>query len=289
VTRLLFPRLALFSPIVLFVSIYGAAAGRGFIQDDFAWIEQSRVRSWSDATGLFQQDNGFYRPVVALTFAIDEAIGGIDARVYGWTNVALAVGCALAIGWLARGVGLPWPAAIAAGWIWLLNFQGIRMAVLWTSGRTALLLTLAAASCAAAFVRRRYALATALLLVALFSKEEAVLLPAILLGWYVVLRRGDSRHDRRAVWMWVSFAGLAEIVYFLARSQTSAMTPFAAPSYYTPTFDVVRLASNVVSYADRVVTFPALVAVVAIGLLGRPRPWLAAAVRGVRKLGTDGA
>jgi hypothetical protein len=147
------------------------------------------------------------------------------------------------------------------------------MAVLWTSGRTALLLTLAAVTCAAAFVRRRFALATVLLLVALFSKEEAVLLPAILLGWYVVLNRREAS-DRRAVWMWVSVAGLAEVVYFVARSQTSAMTPFAAPSYYTPTFDVARLAANVVSYADRVATFPAIVALAALLLLGRPRPWL---------------
>jgi hypothetical protein len=114
VTRVL-SRLALLTPFLLFVLIYGSAAGRGFVQDDFAWIEQSRVRAWSDVAGLFHKDNGFYRPVVALTFAADEAIGGLDARVYGWTNVALAVGCGLAIGWLARGFGLGWPAAIAAG------------------------------------------------------------------------------------------------------------------------------------------------------------------------------
>ena len=59
----------------------------------------------------------------------------------GVTNVALAlVGAALVYG-LARAFSLPWGAAAFAGSLWLLNFHGINMAVLWISGRTALLLT----------------------------------------------------------------------------------------------------------------------------------------------------
>ena len=157
--------------------------------------------------------------------------------------------------------------------MWLLNLHGIRMAVLWVSGRTALVLTLAAVLAATALVRGRLLPALAWLAVALLAKEEAVLLPAILLAWISGSVPADEPAPVRPV-SWIGGAGIVTALYFLARSMTQAMTPMSAPPFYTPTFDLAALWSNIVSYADRALTFPLVVALLAVVLLGRPHPWM---------------
>jgi hypothetical protein len=268
---------ACIAPMLVFAAVYVPAAGHGLIQDDYSWILRSRVRSGADVLALFHSDNGFYRPVVSVTFAINEWMFGAHPYGYGLTNVLLALACAWAIGSLARALGLARGAAVLASAIWLLNFHGVRMAVLWISGRTALVLTLTAVLAATAFVRGRLGAALACLALALFAKEEAVLLPAILLVWSWILtsRRDTGSRDvqlsplRPGVWLIA--AGAVTGVYFAARSLTHAMTPLSAPPFYTPTFDPAVLGSNLVSYADRALTWPIVVCVLAALVLGRPR------------------
>ncbi len=260
-------------PFVVFAAVYVPMAGHGLIQDDFSWILRSRVASLTDVIALFRSDNGFYRPMVSLTFAVNEWMFGATPYGYGLTNAALALACAWAIGGLARALGLPRGAAVLASALWLLNLHGIRMAVLWVSGRTALVLTLAAVLAATALVRGRLVPALAWLAVALLAKEEAVLLPAILLAWIMWLGTRDEPGPVRPI-SWIGGAGIVTALYFLARSTTRAMTPMSAPPFYTPTFELAALWSNIVSYADRALTFPLVVALLAVVLLGRPHPWM---------------
>jgi len=168
--RLPLHRIVAVAPFLVFAGVYLAAAGHGFIKDDFAWILQSRVRDTGDLAGLFVTDNGFYRPMVALTFTVNDWMFGAAPRGYGVTNVLLALLCGASIYMLARAFALSRGAAIMAAALWLLNLQGIRMAALWTSGRTALVLTLAATMAATAVVRGRLGPAVAWTLVALFAK-----------------------------------------------------------------------------------------------------------------------
>ncbi|MDE3156263.1 MAG: hypothetical protein KGN76_14270, partial [Acidobacteriota bacterium] len=158
-------------------------AGHGFVKDDFGWIARSHLASFAGVVALFRTPGDFFRPVVGLSFALDRAIGGLQPIIYGWTNVALLFGCALGVFALARALDLPAEGAIAAAALWLFNWDGIRMAVLWISGRTALLLVLFATLGAAAALRRRWGLAGVLLLLAMLSKEEAVLVPAVIIAW----------------------------------------------------------------------------------------------------------
>jgi hypothetical protein len=264
----------------VFAGVYLAAAGHGFIKDDYVWILNSRVGSAADLLNLFRTDNGFYRPIVALTFSLNEWLFGVNAIGYGFTNVVLALLCGASIGALGRAFGLSRGAALFAASLWLLNLQGIRMAVLWTSGRTALVLTLAATAAATALVRGRLWPAAAWTLVALFSKEEAVLLPAILLGWLFVLRAPHPA-ARIRIPAWIGVAGMAEGLYFFAQSSTAASTVWNAPWYYRPTFEISRVLDNVVSYADRVATVPLVVMLLAVLVLGRARPLWDRALRSV--------
>ena len=256
--------------IAIFVVVYGALAGHGFVSDDFGWIERSRLHSPTDLRPLVPAGNDFFRPAVALSFAVNYALFGSHPAGYGLTNVLLAVACALSLVVLLLRLGLPIGAAALGGALWLFNFHGINMAVLWLSGRTALLLTVFALATATLVVRRRYLLALVPLTLALLSKEEAVALP-FLMGLWMMTGPRDGRPDRRAVVLWMVSSMAVLGAYLAARHYVGAMVPATAPSYYRLTFAPLDIARNILEYADRAVTFPALITLLA-WLVLRPSP-----------------
>lgn len=260
---------AYLSPLVLFLAIYVTAAGHGFLKDDFSWIWKGRVRTSADLVGLFTNDTGFYRPVVLLTFTLNEWLFGADPLGYGLTNVLLALGCFGTIVLLGRSFGLPIGAAWLAGSIWLLNFHFIRMGVLWISGRTALIATLFATAAATALVRRSTAWSVLWLAVALFAKEDALFIPLTLLIWLVLLRRAGEKTLRSSTWIICS--ALIITLYIAARTHAHSWTPWTAPDYYRYEFTVAHLIDNAREFADRSLTLALAVTVVAIVVLGWPR------------------
>ena len=48
--------------------------GHGFVKDDFGWIHGARIESANDAAALLTRNNGFYRPLVSATFALNYAV-----------------------------------------------------------------------------------------------------------------------------------------------------------------------------------------------------------------------
>lgn len=259
----------------LLVTIYGPSVGHGFIKDDVTWVAANRVESWADVRALAFRTQGFYRPIVSASFALDRAVYGFQPLGYGFTNLALLLVDAFAVAWLARGLGYRLPWAVFAAAVWALNFHGINMAVLWLSGRTALLLVLAAVMSAGTFVRGRTLTAGVLAFAAMLAKEEAVLLPAILSFWAWQLassERLSGKRARRAVSMaapiWCSLA-----LYLVCRAQTDAITPGNSPWFYRFTFEPAHLVANALEYVDRACTFSAS-AVIAASLLFQRWPWL---------------
>lgn len=241
--------------LVVFIGIvYGPDVGRAFIKDDFGWVVASRVRDAGDLHRLFVETRGFYRPLVSLTFAANERLSGNAPFTYGLTNLVLAAVTALAVGWFARSWRLPPGAALFAGAAWLLNVHGINMAVLWISGRTALLLTLFACLAAVAASKGRPMTAAALAFLALLSKEEAILLPIPLLA-ILYLREEHRRRDLVLGGLWLAIAVAA---YYLLRAQSDALTPANAPPYYRFTLEAPRILRNIREYADRAGTFTAV-------------------------------
>jgi hypothetical protein len=256
-----FALLGLAAAIAVFAAVYGPLAGRGFVADDFGWIHRSRLDSPTDLRPLIPPGNDFFRPAVAASFAINHALFGSHPLGYGLTNVLLAVACALAVVVLLRQLALPIGAAVLGGAAWLFNFHGINMAVLWISGRTALLLTLFAAAAAALVVRGRYLPALVPLALALLSKEEAVVLPFLLALWMWIRSDGSTPRRDVAIWLAASIAVLG--VYLAARGAAGAMAPGTAPYYYRFTFDPVHIARNIREYVDRAATFPASITLLA--------------------------
>ena len=255
-------KLALALPFAVFLGIYACSVGKGFVADDFGWILDSRVASAHELGALFFKSSGFYRPVVGLTFAADYAIFGINPLGYGLTNVFFAGICAVLLYLVARELSLPSAAAAFAVALWLLNPHGINTAVLWMSGRTSLLLTMGSLAAVLLVLRGRPFLALLPAAVALFSKEEAFLLPVILFLWWIGFRRASLPPARQMALWWLCSAALIG-VYLGLRFQTGAMTPWTAPPYYRFTANPVVILKNIREYADRALTFPVAVALVA--------------------------
>ena len=112
----------------------------------------------------------------------------------------------------------------------------------------------------------------------MLSKEEAVLLPFVLLAWAAPGPAGaddsepsriDLRHAARRVWP--LFAMLA--VYLAVRTAAGGMTPATAPAAYQFTQDPLAIGRNVLEYLDRAATLSAAaVLVMALAGAALPRP-----------------
>jgi hypothetical protein len=251
---------------VVFLVSYGGDVGRAFVKEDAAWVMQSRVGSVHDFSRLVTQSSGFFRPVVALSFAINYWMFGGDPLGYGWTNLLLAAATGFGIYALVRSLALPQGSGLLAVALWILNFHGINMAVLWLSGRTALLLVLFAVCAAVATARNRLFLACMFALLAMGSKEEGVLLPVML--WSIVVLHPQTPPTRRRVLIFG--AGLVAVwaVYAAVRMQSNAMTPATAPAFYSFAGSGWSLFRNLLEYADRSLTFSLAVTILAVAIAG---------------------
>jgi hypothetical protein len=247
---------------MLFVAaVYLPDVGRGFVKDDFGWVEMGRATLQRPADALLPQTPGFYRPLVTLSFAVDYLLHGVQPRGYGFTNLALYLACALALWTLCRALHLSPPGAAIAVLAWAANPHGINMALVWVSGRTSLCLTLFALLATIAMTRRRYVWAGLFLACALGSKEEALALPLILFAWHRLVS-GDST-TRWFDWKLLAALTLPVAVYAETRLHTGALTPASAPAYYQFTFAPAIVFRNAIEYADRAATTPALIVVIA--------------------------
>jgi len=246
--------------------------GRGFIRDDFAWIDAGRSSGLGGLLGIFGRDLGFYRPIVALSFGLDERLFGLQPFGFGTVNLLLVLLCAAALGLVGRSLGLATPAALAASMLWSFNPHGIGGAVMWISGRTSLLALLFALLATWAWSRGRWVLAVPAYALALLSKEEAALLPLVLAAWGAV--RGDELRAAKARRFALTLLAFSPAIalYVTLRGRTAAFLPWNAPDYYAPTTSAAALLRNALEYLDRTSTFMAACLLVAMAVAwARPR------------------
>ncbi len=252
--------------------IYLPDIGHGFIRDDFLWIHVGRITSAADIARLLTTSAGFYRPAVLATFGLNHALSGLNTYPYALVNLGILLACVALIVRLARALGLGLLAGCVAAAAWALNFHGVGMALLWISGRTALLLTLFALLTVIAALRRRWFLAAVCCLLTLLSKEEAVVLPFIVTIWtWWSSDRSGAGAVRAVRDSWLLYLSLG--IYVVLRTNSGAFGPSDAPPYYQFTFAPAHVFRNVMEYLDRSTTVPAAVAVIAMAA-SRRRPRL---------------
>jgi hypothetical protein len=202
---------------------------------------------------------------------VNRSVCGLRPFCYGLTNFLLFAGCAAGVATLGRALSLPIGGAILAAAIWAFNWHGPNGAILWISGRTALLLVLFSTFAAAAFVRKQWIAAAVLTAAAMLSKEEAIALPMILIGWSIVdgIARGAPPLSRRSLALAAASVVLV-IFYYVLRTHSGALTPANAPPYYRFSFALPVVLSNLREYLDRSATFAAVVLVLFV-IVGRPQ------------------
>ena len=285
------------------LAIYLPDIGHGFIKDDFRWIRASRISGAADAEAIFRSNIGFYRPLTALTFAADHAIYGMAPFGYGATNLLLLALAACLLFALARTLRLSESAALFGAAIWTLNFHAVNMALLWISGRTALLVTVFSLAAAHAVLRRRAMVAGLFALAAMLCKEEAVVLPLLFAAFLMVESRraangvpplamnarSASRDGRgRSLTMVMSQCwamAVALMVYAALRLQSGAFGALDAPSYYRFSFSPALVLRNILEYADRAGTATALAVIILLAACGWRRQPLMPAERRAMVLG----
>jgi hypothetical protein len=254
--------------LMVIAAVYLPDIGRGFVKDDFGWIRDTRVARVDPVQLVSLSHPGFYRPLVTATFAVDSVMYGINARGYGFTNLALYLACVGSIWALLREARVSPTAATLGAFAWALNPHGINMAVVWISGRTSLLLTLCATLSARAFLRRQRVSGSLLLFAALLAKEEATVLPFIVAAWLLALR-----HERgRDLVLDLAAMAVPLMLYVVLREQTPALTPATAPWFYRPSADPGLLAHNALEYLDRGATIFGVTALTAWAIY-RPGPF----------------
>jgi hypothetical protein len=255
----------------LFAAIYSDALGHGFVKDDFRWIAAADVHSFADVRRIFSTNVGFYRPLVTLSFAVDRGIWKLDPHGYAITNVILLAADAALLFMMARRLSLSSAAALCAVAIWMFNFHGINMALLWISGRTTLLLCLFSLAATLAWTRRAVVSAGLFTLAAMLCKEEALMLPPLLLmvdvcseGFRVLSSANVNSVIRRSWPLWAA-AG----IYLIVRTQSGAFGLANAPDYYRLTFQPRVVFKNATEYLDRGATWAMVGAV--LMFVCRPR------------------
>ena len=270
-------RLAVAVLAAAFCAIYLPDIGHGFVRDDFHWIRAGLIASPDDLTRLLSRDVGFYRPVVLASFSVNYALFGLHAFPYALTNLVLLAACAWLVARLGTALGLGPIAATVAAAAWCFNFHAVNMALLWISGRTALLLTLFSLLAVLAAMRRHWWLTAMFCVLAMLSKEEAITLPCFVIWAASVGTKSDSHgkvlRDSWPVW-------LALVVYLTLRMNSGAFWPGSAPWYYRFTLAPSDVLRNAFEYLDRSTSFAAALALL-VTIASRVRPQFATGHRRV--------
>ncbi len=252
------PRMTIIAALLVLAgvcAIYVPDIGHGFVRDDVGWINHGRS-AWKDPTILFKAPSGQFRPAMSASFTLESAVCGVNAFCYGLTNFWLFLACSLAVIALGRALSLSFEAALLAAAIWIFNWHGINAAVLWISGRTALLLVLSTTLSATAFLKGRWITAASFAAIAMLSKEEGVVLPATLLAWAAVEAWDGERPLLSSRNLGFAAASLAmACAYYLLHGHSGALTPSTAPAFYRPDVSVSRVMWNGPEYLDRSATF----------------------------------
>jgi len=183
--------------LVTVALVYSPALGFGFVHDDFQLARplsggQLLSTLWGTWDPL-DHVNRHYRPLVAMTFAVDHALWGPEPFGYHLTNLLLLCLCGVA-GWdLLSRLTRSRAAALLGTMTWLIH-PLTATAASWTSQRTDSIACVFYLSALSAFLADSYPhrrwLPLLLLALALGSKESAVTLPVLAALLVLGLRLG---------------------------------------------------------------------------------------------------
>jgi len=223
-------RLARLGTVLLFVTVallYGALGLADFVWDDIPLIVQNRITGDLGNWPLFfTQDlwlssgvsgghaSGYYRPLMLLSLAVDQALWGLSPAGHHLHSVAWHLGASAVLLALLRQLVPPLPAVLGTGVFALHPLQS--EAVAWVASRNDPMVTLFVLAAVLVLLPRdcgprRLALGGLLVLAATLSKESGVMAPVLLALIDLARWRRPGGLARYAV------MGLALAVWFALR------------------------------------------------------------------------
>lgn len=237
---------------------YWPAAGAGFQSDDFRWLWHARIDGWVDVGRIFTETLGFYRPFTQLLWSFDLWRAGRDPLAFFVTNFALHLLVLVLFAFVARRLLADPAAAGAAAVLAALSHHTNNMAVIWISGRGALLG--AAAALAALWMWDRWCLreggaaawlgACAASAIGLGAYEAVAGVP-LLMAWMIPYR---GRGQRRKV----AAAGPLALwaLYLVMRVGVGARQPWSAGEGYN--YRLTAVLPNLIEYVGRALAVAAV-------------------------------
>jgi tetratricopeptide (TPR) repeat protein len=208
------------------VVVHAAALPNGFVYDDHEVVlQQQPVRSFADAARLFAEPHGlpqsqlpYYRPVARLSLLAQKGLHGDRPALFHAANALLLGAIALAAFAVLRapGLGLGPRAAAWAAAAFTVHPIASEVSFPIASGRETALPALFVLLAMAAWLRGRRGFALAAGAVALWGKEQALVLPA-LVAWADALGLGADPPRRVRAWAvrlapWLALVALYLVV-----------------------------------------------------------------------------
>lgn len=189
--------------VILGSVVYCNSLNYKFIWDDYHLIKNNIfIKNWSHFPKIFTSDivsgaarkSGFYRPIQMLTYMMDYSIWRLNERGYHITNVLLHVFAALIVYWLIYMLCRDRITAVLSGALFLVHPIHTE-AVTYISGRADSLAAIFILLTFILYIKqlklqdiRLYSLMILSYIAALLSKENSLILPALIMVYHYAFK-----------------------------------------------------------------------------------------------------
>ncbi|MBN3038159.1 MAG: tetratricopeptide repeat protein [Candidatus Omnitrophica bacterium] len=198
---------------IVLISISGVILYSNALKGEFIWDDRNLIRDnfyIRDLSGFFRfltggissgagSESSFYRPVQMLSYFLGHCLWGLDVRGYHLTNIMLHILVALALFWFLALLFDDWLLSFLAGVLFIAHPIHTE-AVAYISGRADPLAALFILLCFIFYIRYErnqnklsYALILVSYIMALLSRENALILPLLLIIYHISFQKKIKR------------------------------------------------------------------------------------------------
>jgi protein O-mannosyl-transferase len=168
----------------------------------------------------FVAEGGFYRPIVGLSFIIDRFLWGMNAYGFRLTNILLHIFCTILLYFMMKRLSVSGQLAMLLSFLYGIHPVHIG-SVAYISGRTDILRTLFMILGLFSWWDRKKGQCLIFFLLSLLSKEDAIVLPGVIMASDLIIDRRFSKGS-----LWLVLLGFA---YVLFRKYVLAFSDSFAP------------------------------------------------------------
>lgn len=237
--------------IILMAAVYGTTLNHGFIWDDtFIIVNNPLLEKLSNIPQFFlsedtiEESSGYYRPVTYISFALDRAIWGVNPAGFHFANLGLHILVVLLFYAVTVALFKKERLAFVAALVFALHPVSGETINFLAGGRNTLLSACFALLSLFFYIKKKQVPALAGFTVAIFSKEFALLLPAVFLLY-------DCRIQRERIRFSGYFLYLIPIACYLtlrsfAVEKANFLAEISLSNVMTAPYLVVRYALNMI-------------------------------------------